>query len=98
MTISVYYVNGEIWCVAQLVDDGRANASAPASAPDDAKVQPSATAPSSETDVTPAVDCRHCRWSRILYKATGSPEDLDAFMAQLRSAKTETITESCTGK
>lgn len=98
MMISVYYVNGEIWCVAQLVDDGRANASAPASAPDDAKVQPSATAPSSETDVTPAVDCRHCRWSRILYKATGSPEDLDAFMAQLRSAKTETITESCTGK
>ena len=82
MTISVYHVNGEIWCVAQLVDDGRANASAP----------------SSETDVTPAVDCRHCRWSRILYKATGSPEDLDAFMAQLRSAKTETITESCTGK
>ena len=115
MTISVYYVDGEIWCVAELVKP--ADTASPS--PDDqtaaderssqkpqtsdqqnlkipamsASPEPSASSASPSPDANGGESCR-LLCGRILYKAAGTPEKLDALMKKLADAGDVLLTEN----
>ena len=111
LTISVYYVNGEIWCVAQRVDEGTAGTtmqsgvSGDTGADDQSKTgKPMATAkpsPSDKAEVSAAPtdgeasgEAHICPVGRILYKAAGTPEKLDALLKKLEAAGSVLLTEN----
>lgn len=107
ITISVYYVNGEIWCVVRRVCD-RTDTDTAANAPDSGQsrtektavqsakptetVQPSSSA-SPDAGSEPDAD-RIVKADRLLYKAAGAPEKMDALLKKLENAGNVLLTEN----
>lgn len=98
VTISIWYVNGEIWCVVEPVDemDSELGSPDPSAKTDTDKtktetvspeVSPSATdkadKPAASDSAAPTGKTSGHLFSHILYKAAGTPEKLDALMKKL---------------
>ena len=112
ITISIYYVKGEIWCVARRVNDDTAPADTQTDSTKADKTETSAKpAASARTDsaakgtvseqpspsASPTAEADSGRIlpvDRILYKAAGTPEKMDALLKKLESAGSVLLTES----
>lgn len=118
MTIHIWYVNGEIWCVAEPAETVKQEETVPESPAPSVKADKSDTdksksesvapdaSPSAanKTDKTVASSAPEsekpvCKlFCRILYKAAGTPEKLDALMKKLTSAGDVLLTQGNTKK
>ena len=114
VTISIWYVNGEIWCVVEPADetDSELESPDPSAKTDTDKtktetaspeVSPSATDKADRPAVSPDSTAltgktRGHLFSRILYKAAGTPEKLDALMKKLAGTGEVMWTEDNTKK
>lgn len=102
VTISIWYVNGEIWCVVEPVDetDSELESPDPSAKTDADKTKTEAASPEVSPSVTDKADKSATAtnsasptektsghlFSRILYKAAGTPEKLDVLMKKLTGA------------